>query len=178
MSRPLAVIIEGPDGAGKSTLAEQLATSMGLVLRHTGPPKTSALDECAEMLKLHDRTGLGVAFDRFHLGERVYGPVFRGVDTLGDEGQRSLEATLQSSFRPILVRCLPPWPVVQGNWRATREQQMLQDEAPLLRVYEEYAQLARIKVTGVDRLWTTLPIFDFDYTQDAVTSVLRRLEAL
>ena len=62
------IIIEGPDGSGKTTLAHALATRCGLLYRHMGPPEPG-MDHVEWYL---ERVGPYV-WDRFHLGEETYG---------------------------------------------------------------------------------------------------------
>lgn len=89
----MLIILEGVDLAGKSTLAGQLADlacDLGMRVHqlHAGRPRGDALDEYE--LALHygwrdaalDPHELVIA-DRWHLGERVYGPLLRGKTKLG-----------------------------------------------------------------------------------------------
>lgn len=76
------VIIEGPDGAGKTTLAKRLCKENRWRYHHEGPPPT--FTDGRPHLLLHHYAGLLLnakdftVFDRFHLGELVYGPILRG----------------------------------------------------------------------------------------------------
>jgi thymidylate kinase len=84
----MLVIIEGCDGTGKSTLAARLAERLdGAEVLHLGPPKRHPLEET--VLALDDYTpgsGRHVIVDRFHLGEMIYGPIYRGESKLGPLG--------------------------------------------------------------------------------------------
>lgn len=62
------IVVEGPDGSGKTTLAHRLAQLRGLRYEHAGPPE-EGIDHVRWYL---DRTGPYV-WDRFHLGEETYG---------------------------------------------------------------------------------------------------------
>lgn len=72
----MIIIIEGPDGSGKSILAEELAKRTGYSLVHMTPP-TSEEDseemEAAYAQMLHGNK----IFDRCWYSEMVYGPVLR-----------------------------------------------------------------------------------------------------
>lgn len=98
----MLIILEGPDGAGKTTLANRLADHIAsfqlghIELLHKGPPTSrSGLDEY--ILPLADyRPGANrhVICDRWHLGELVY-PGLPGVD------RRSLFQGDDISFRYV-----------------------------------------------------------------------------
>src|ERR687897_2440373 len=76
----LLVILEGPDGAGKSTLSRELAASLRAAYPadsisefHKGPPHHHPLVEYEQPL-FHYRPGTGrhIICDRWHVGEAVY----------------------------------------------------------------------------------------------------------
>lgn len=76
----MLIILEGPDGVGKTTLAERLVTylcakfpSDRVELIHRGPPTMHPLDEYAvPLLDYHPGTGRHLVLDRWHWGERIY----------------------------------------------------------------------------------------------------------
>lgn len=71
----MLIVIEGPDKTGKTTLAKAIAKKLGYEYVHFSAPKGSPADEYIDfLLKLKKPT----VCDRFHLGELVYGPMFRG----------------------------------------------------------------------------------------------------
>jgi hypothetical protein len=73
------VILEGPDGAGKTTLARYLCEKYCLEYRHTDKPGTEDLFR-AYQRSLHGAKH--VLFDRLFHGELVYGPLMRGTSRL------------------------------------------------------------------------------------------------
>lgn len=83
VGRP-CVHVEGPDGAGKSILAEKLSEKTGLRMVPTQDPPRD-WDECRR--RIDERIVPGVVCDRSSglLSELVYGPVIRGK-TCVDEG--------------------------------------------------------------------------------------------
>src|SRR4051812_40343820 len=78
----MSFVLEGPDGAGKSTLALTLAREYGLTIDHFGPPKQPPLREYLHWLIQRDSWPHRRVIDRFHLGEAVYGPVWRKTNNL------------------------------------------------------------------------------------------------
>ncbi len=101
-------ILEGPDAGGKTTLGLHLvATRQADVYYHQGPYGGDPLRESLDVAGfLYGSTRRGVVFDRFHLGEQVYGPIYRAFDKLGIAGRRMLERWLLS-HRTVLVKCMP-----------------------------------------------------------------------
>lgn len=76
-------IIEGPDGAGKTTYAEFLSSVTGFPVRHFSNPKSEQekakmFDMYVEALEKNDN----VIFDRSWISDMVYGPVLRGGATI------------------------------------------------------------------------------------------------
>ena len=85
------LIIEGPDGAGKSTLGRILSDLTGMELvQGNGPPKSKG-----EFL-LRVETYLGMQFKIFDrhpcISDRIYGPLIRGLTHLTDDQLRRFHA--------------------------------------------------------------------------------------
>ena len=71
----MILIIEGPDGSGKTTLAEKLSKQTGFPVIHRSQPKTE--EEKANMMKGYMETiksGKNAIFDRCWYSEMAYGP--------------------------------------------------------------------------------------------------------
>lgn len=81
----MLIILEGVDGAGKSTLAtaiikeiEKLHPNDTVKYLHSSQLKGSVYEEYAERLADYSPgTGNHVVIDRWHVGERIYGPLYR-----------------------------------------------------------------------------------------------------
>jgi len=67
------IILEGPDGAGKSTLAKTLAKKFDLNIIHSSKDDPNTLEYYKKLLKDNPK---GI-FDRFYFSEIVYGKVLR-----------------------------------------------------------------------------------------------------
>jgi thymidylate kinase len=98
---PSWVILEGPDGAGKSTMAAKVASVLAdrgpTVLQHL--TSTSEWEEYVTHPRMWTRWGLNVVQDRCALSALVYDPVLRGPykwpeertrDSLRDVARRAL----------------------------------------------------------------------------------------
>lgn len=76
-------IIEGPEGSGKTTLAQQISMMTGYPIVHRDKPKDDK--EKAEMLGqyLQDiKSGKNMIYDRCWYSEIVYGPIMRDASVL------------------------------------------------------------------------------------------------
>ncbi len=118
------VVIEGPDGAGKTTLARAVCDALGYDYAHEGPPPAgddplsyyrARCFHFAVELMAHPRAW-GVVVDRFALGDRVYGPALRGLDRLGERGWAEVRGMLDQ-VGAVRVLCLPPYESCLEAWR-------------------------------------------------------------
>lgn len=141
------IVLEGPDGAGKTTLAHQLCERYDWVYHHEGPPPTdvSALEHYGSTVERYrwmiaNKEIKGVVFDRLALGERVYGPLFRKKDRLGEPGWLLIKRLLESAGA-IHVLCLPGIEVCLKNWKE-RKGEMFTSENALWGVWERYLELS------------------------------------
>jgi hypothetical protein len=136
----MIIILEGPDGSGKSTLAGQLQARYGLDYHHEGPPPADkpALDHYVHVLKSFQ--GRRLVIDRFALGERVYGPLHRGVDRLGELGWQQF-SQVAFDMRVFQVMCLPRFQTCLEAWQSGRTE-MITDKQVFLQTYLEFARLS------------------------------------
>lgn len=134
------IILEGPDGSGKTTLANTLATDHGFKVIHSGVPKETNGHDLFNTylmdlwLALHEDQP--VVFDRLYLGELIYGPIMRGRSLLTDHHQRMLDRVVMA-YDIKHVLCLPPRPVAYDNWRA-KKQDYVDHETKWGQVFEAY----------------------------------------
>jgi hypothetical protein len=172
------ILLEGPDYAGKSTLAENIASSFDWPIQHEGPePTLTAGTGPGSLLHryqnkateawAHAKAHGGVVLDRFAISEPVYADVFSRPDRLGPDGLALSLAALRSP-RTLLfhVMCLPAWPTCLRGM-ALREDTLLKDPRMLHVAWSNYAKLAADR-----RRWDL--IFDWasprstEYALDAI----------
>src|SRR5579859_7425003 len=105
------IIVEGPDGAGKTTLTEMLLAS-GVVSKILPSTRITAKGDVDRMkyetdryLRLHGNNHR-IAVDRFLFSEMAYGPIMRGKSsfTYGEYLHKLLD--LKMDMCPIIF-CLP-----------------------------------------------------------------------
>jgi thymidylate kinase len=137
------IVLEGPDGAGKTTLAKSLVETRGYAYHHEGlPPAENMLIYYARQFQVvidaHERP---VIFDRLHLGELVYGEIIRGHNRVGGiRGLRLLELLLQARGA-VTILCLPPEKVCIENWFARKGQEYVQNRDIFSAIYANYKAL-------------------------------------
>ena len=91
----MIIIIEGPDGSGKTTLANQLSKQTGYKIIHRTQPKTEE-DKAIMMVEYLDAiwSKENMIFDRCWYSEMVYGPVMRDASVISYAQMYDLERRL------------------------------------------------------------------------------------
>lgn len=161
------IIVEGPDGAGKTTVARKIAKFVGAEYVHfpalpkVGPTLARAYIEGMLPALLGFRP---VVFDRSWLSEEPYGIAFRnGYQRIDTFDKRILER-LAMRCGAMVIKCFPPTEVVLQNYRRRRNVEMLENETQLERVYKLY----RSQITHLDEI-------EYDYTLEQDDVLLHHL---
>ena len=142
------IIVEGPDGAGKSHLVGMLSEDLGIpvheraVRDRLGPadPQGASLWKWAyndvttwpsQPMSISDRHPL--------VSEYIYGPIIRGVSAPGFNHPSAHGLRRQMEQRCLLVLCLPPHEVYLANLK--QEEQMDGVDEHALQLYGLYEAL-------------------------------------
>lgn len=98
----MIIVLEGPDASGKTTLGKALAEEVDGVYIHASAPKRHPLVEYTATLE-----GLRpehIVLDRWHIGEMIYGPKYRGSSGLSRTQFDAVEEYLAGNGA-LLVHC-------------------------------------------------------------------------
>jgi thymidylate kinase len=115
----MLIIVEGPDGAGKSTLVKRLMDAVlahspdeKLDILHAGPPTKHPFDEYETPLQDYQPgTQRTVICDRWHLGEAVY-PNVLGRHTRWSHAVSQHIETFLCNLGAIVIYMEPPLPLL------------------------------------------------------------------
>ena len=102
----MPIIIEGPDGAGKSTLAKSLADRLDMNILKMTANGGQSVPEYVQKLKCD-----GVIIDRCWVSEQIYSDLFKRKPRIDNADAESLTELCVLTGVPIIV-LLPPLHVV------------------------------------------------------------------
>lgn len=130
------IILEGPDGAGKSTLADSLARELDLNILKMTINGGQSVGEYVQKL-LCD----GVVMDRCWISEQIYSDIFGREPRLdADECERLTDACADSNIPIVIV--LPPLPVVIGRLvkRGDEHEEVLANISEIYKRYVDWVE--------------------------------------
>jgi thymidylate kinase len=167
----MIVILEGPDGGGKTTLAERLRQllqkdRMTHVVKHGPYADMNTEDLCrtyfrsmTQALTYDDH----VIMDRSWLSEPIYGAVYRdGKDRIDMPRRRMLERVALSRGA-VVVHCQPDLSLCVDTFRMRKGEEYLDNTEQLGAVYEAYETLPQR---------TCLPVVHYDYEKDTLEALV------
>lgn len=141
------IIVEGPDGAGKTTFINQLLISHPRALyQHFGAPANEEEADnhwrvYAKFIKgaEHEHT---VILDRAWYSDQVYGPVMRGRFELDHSKQTALELLIKACGGGVIIYLTAPTPVL---WKRCieRGETYIPDEDTLDKIKVRYEEVMK-----------------------------------
>jgi len=146
------IILEGPDCAGKTTLAKIAFNDWSY--RHQGPYSRDPLVQTITALQ---RGVNETVWDRLHIGEQVYGPIYRDRDTLGDVGRRMVERYILGR-QGVVIFALPDVEMVVQSFRERLGDEMFRHDDWEANVRKQHAKFS---LAG-----TWLPWLAWNYATD------------
>lgn len=141
------IIIEGPDGAGKTTIMNQLLSSIpGSATQHFGAPTSEK--EALEYHKVYDATlstqnerGTSVfIMDRAWYSDIVYGPVLRGRREISDKNVEALENKVKRLGGGIVLYVSSDIDTLYDRC-TTRGEELIKTKEMLQRILDGYEEL-------------------------------------
>jgi thymidylate kinase len=139
----LLIILEGPDGAGKSTFAQEIVAHLAthhdgnVTVRKAGPPTRHPLDEYVTPLLEYEPGGSEhIICDRWHVGEWVY-PRVKGRPTRMDRPVLNYVEAFLRSKGAVTVVLNPPVATLQDRVYRRGDDYVRVGELPVL--HEAYS---------------------------------------
>jgi thymidylate kinase len=129
------IILEGPDGAGKTTLASTLCEHLGATYIHNGLHEYPFFEYMQQIMFAMEEDQLPVVWDRFWLSNLVYSPIMGG--TLLTPSEEQILRMLTMNLGGEAVICMPSYEVVLDNWKR-RGDEYVTDEAKMRLIYHSY----------------------------------------
>jgi len=157
------VIVDGPDGGGKTTFINQLVDHYGfetlyhdqVQLKNGVPiPSVGKFETYTQVVRDARRRGRNFVIDRFYLTEIIYGQVMRNGDIFGPHRRVLIERFLRSLSAKTVI-CLPGLDQVQHNWAEKRKLpwDMVKKTGDYVDRLEKITSIYRLFSEEVDKNW-------------------------
>ena len=157
------ILLEGPDGSGKTTLARNLASNLRIeIAPRVVSKEAKALTDLVQWVNQNLREGpQAKIFDRHRLmSEFIYGNALRTRPEPGFTDFPNVlnwQTKLWQEIDPLVVFCLPPLDIVMGNVVEDEDNQVVWEKIPV--IYSAYLQLA-----SMSYLYQPDRVLFYDYT--------------
>jgi thymidylate kinase len=172
----MIIILEGPDGGGKTTLSEKLRQMLNHerltnVVKHGPYTGMSSEELCktyfrsmSQALTYDDH----VILDRSWLSEPIYGEVYRNGVTRVDMPRHRMLERVALTRGAVVIHCQPEFALCVDTFKTRKDIEYLDTTEQLGKVYDAYETLP---------MHTCLPIVHYDYEKDTVSDLLEKVMA-
>lgn len=135
------IILEGENKCGKTSLAKRLHNLTGWEIIHFGQPKKEPYIEYVEFLLNRKEPAI---LDRFYLGEKVYGPLWRGKSELNEWQTRMIEMLLMAR-NSLNIYCETDEKTIIENFKKEQEEFAKAEQIPdILRYFRKAVKESRL----------------------------------
>ena len=157
------LIVEGPDGGGKTTLIRELSEKLNIpIAPRVVSKRTEAMLELRDWVDNNLEEGFQrTIFDRHRLiSESIYGPVLRDQQNAGFDDLEWVGPRLGRFYQiaPIIIYCMPPLEVVKANLENDDD-----NEVVLPRINSIYA--GYVSRAALDFHLSPGEVYLYDYTK-------------
>jgi adenylate kinase family enzyme len=173
------IIVEGPDGAGKTTLIQQIASHFELpVAPRVVSKEANAMVSLKPWVEKNVSEGFQVTlFDRHRLiSEPIYGSILRKTFEPGFDDFAWLYSmyTMFYNAKPLIIYCLPEYETVRANLEGDEDNTAVVHK--IRRVYAQYVAKAASDCTqhGAMRYSYTTPLHTLSNIFNAVEKAVER----
>ena len=164
------IIFEGPDGSGKTTAVNEIASILDAYVFHHGPyPSEDIITHhyIDSMIPILSNTG-NVILDRSWYSEIIYGTVFRdGMNRINAEHFDLLKRCAKLC-NPVIVVCMPPMNVCVENYQKRKKLEYLDNEEQLKKVWFMYNQIRS----------SDIPVIKYDYTTQLFDDLINKISTI
>jgi len=169
------LVVEGPDGAGKTTLIHTLQEKLELPLapRVVSKDAEAMVDLRAWVDQNLMRGFQHTIFDRHRLvSETIYGPILRQEQEPGFSDFHWLRERMHLFYklRPIIIYCLPPLKLVKHNVWQGDDNVVVQDHIEA--IYSAYVSRAALDCE------MNINTFIYDYTRHGTSAMIAAIERI